>query len=200
MQRIICEILKSEIESSGVAWLDRVCGLVEPLQVNVTKDVIKKIPAYREPSQTGCNVGNDYIACVPDTGLKSIIYMESDTPSQVGISSRWTEYELPVTIVCWLNLKQINPAFTDYSQFANELLNNIPEFPTIQQPVAYMRAWLRETKHSPDVFTNYDYDEAEQQFLIYPFDYFSLTVLVRFRFMNGCYTPITLDPSPCKTY
>jgi hypothetical protein len=200
MQKQICEILKDEINASGIAWLDVVCGKVETLQVTGGTDVVKRIPAYRNTGQAGCDISNDYVACHPNTDKKSIIYMETGEPSYITETSRWMEFDLPVTIVCWLNLKQINIANTDYTPFASELINAIPEFPTAQQPFAFVRASCRETKHTPDVFSNYDYDEPEQQYLTYPFDHFALTVNVRYRFMLNCYTPITNNPSPCKTY
>jgi hypothetical protein len=203
MNRQIAELLKTEIATSGLNWLDQVSGMVEPLQNKVKKgdsNIVKTEPVYRKPFQAGCNVNNDYETCIPRTEKKSVIYIEAEDCQRVNETIRYQEYTLKLSVVCWLNLKQINPAYEDAGIFINELLSVVKSSLPNSAPYNTIRVDFGGVKRDLGTVNKYDYDEAETQLWIYPFDFFVAEFDVTFRRYNVCRENVVLNPQSCKTY
>lgn len=203
MNRQIAELLKTEIATSGLNWLDQVSGMVEPIQIKVRKGdatVVKTIPGYRLPNQTNCKTGVDYETCTPLTEKKSVIYIEADDCQRINETIRWQEYTLKLSVVCWLNLKQINPAYEDAGIFINELLSVVKSSLPNSAPYNTIRVDFSGAKRDLGMVNKYDYDEAENQMWIYPFDFFVAEFDVTFRRYNVCRENVVLNPQSCKTY
>jgi len=203
MERQITELLKTVISTSGLTWLDVVCGMVETVQMKATTPdgtVTHAVPAYRQPGQTGCNKGNDYTLCVPDTSDRSIVYIEAERPNVIKVTTHYDEYTLPVTIVGWLNLKQINVAYENASGLVDELLSVIGSSLPNSAPYNTIRVDMTGSSRDLSVVNKYDYNEAENQMWIYPFDFFTIGLNITFRRKHVCHGSTSLDPSACKTY
>ncbi len=203
MNRSIAELLKTEIQSSSIAWIDLVCGMIEPLQIKTKKGdgvAVKTIPGYRNPNRAACDINNQYQDCSPATAKKSIIYIEAGECSRQSETIRWQEYKLRLSVTCWLNLKQINSAYTDASDFADELLAAIGSSLPNSAPYNTIRVDYAGTSRDLAAVNKYDYDEPENQSWIYPFDFFVLEFDVTFRRTTACHRTVTLNPSGCKVY
>jgi hypothetical protein len=203
MQRIICELLKEAIIDTGLAWLDSVNGMVEPLQIKVggkTSVITKTIPVYRNPSQTGCKKGNDYTECVPRTALKSLVYLEPDNPSNNAHTGRYDEFDMTVKIILWLNLKQLNIAEETAANYADELMGNLPHSLANLSPYNTIRVDIDNCERNLSDVNKYTYDEAESQMWIYPFDFSVISMKIRFRRTNTCHATTVSNPSVCKIY
>lgn len=203
MQRVICDLVKTAIETSGLDWLDVVCGMVEELKVtNQSGDgsSVKTIPAYRLPGQTQCASHNDYIAAIPDTTKESLIYIEADPPSVITSTSRYDEFQLPLTIVCWVNLKIINQNYTDASLLTDELLSVIPDSLAAVSPYNTIRVDLTNVSRDLARVNKYDYNEAENQMWIYPFDFFTIQLRVTYRRTRACAGSTSMNPTNCKVF
>jgi len=203
MQRTICDLVKTAIETSGLQWLDVVCGMVEEIKVtNQQGDgtVIKTLPAYRLAGQTQCEAHNDYIYCIPDTSKESLIYIEADNQSLVSSTSRYDEYQLPLRVICWTNLKVINQNYSDASLLTDELLSIIPDSLAAYSPYNTIRVDVTDVNRDLGVVNKYDFNEAENQMWIYPFDFFVISLRVTYRRTRACSGHSSMLPSGCKVY
>lgn len=203
MQRDICELVKDAINATSLGWLDRVCGMVETIQekvVTANGTVVKQYPAYRNPRQRGCDAGNSYQRCTPDTKLRSLVYLEAEEPNSEALTANYTEYAMRVNVVVWCNLKQINPVYYDASDIADELMGTLPDRLTASGAYHTIRLDVNGCSRDVGIINKYSYDEAESQYLIYPFDFTIISMMVRFRRTNNCHGSTVLNPSSCKNY
>lgn len=203
MQRAICELIKNEIIASNLSWLDVVCGMVEPMQATIRNDegtITKTLPAYRKPKQTGCKIGNDYIGCIPDTNNQSVIYIEAGDNNVNASTSHYDEYTLPVKVVCWVNLNAINMGYDDASILSDELLSVIGSSLSSSAPYNTIRVEYKGMNRDVDAVNKYDYNEAENQMWIYPFDFFVIDLEIIYRRTRNCHLSSFENPSGCKTY
>lgn len=203
MQREICEILKNEINGLSLVWADRVCGMVEQIseKVMTASGTITKIyPAYRNPNQTGCSANQDYTRCLPETSLRSLLYMEAGEPSRTATTYRYDEYTLPIQVVIWVNLIFINPAYHNASFFADELVGELSAIIGDSAPYNTIRLEFVGESRNLGVVSRYSMDEAESQMWLYPFDFTVVSVNIRFRKTRNCHENVALNPSSCKVY
>ena len=204
MQREICEILKAEIEAINLDWFDRVCGMVETISEKVAVvgggTNVKQYPAYRNAGQRGCNAANDYTRCIPETALRSLLYMEANEPQQTAHTFKYDEFTMRVNIVLWLNLKKLNPSYMDASDFVDELMGNLPKQLANTTPYHTIRLRLASCQRDLGMMTKYSYDEAESQMFIYPFDFSVVSVDITFRRTANCHGTIIYNPSTCNRH
>ena len=204
MQRAICEILKAEIEALNLSWFDRVYGMVETISEKVPTVgggvTVKQYPAYRNPGQRGCNAANDYTKCLPETALRSLLYMEANEPQQTAHTFHYDEFNMRVNIVLWLNLKKLNPSYMDASDFVDELMGELPKALTNTTPYHTLRLHLASCQRDLGIVNKYTYDEAENQMWLYPFDFSVVSVDVKFRRTANCHGSIIYNPSTCNRY
>jgi hypothetical protein len=203
MQRTLTESIKAAVNATGLTWLDKVCGRVETIQEKIITpngNITKSYPAYRDPNQTGCAAGNNYQRCSPDTKYKSLVYMEASEPVRDLITANYDEYSMSVDIVIWLNLKKLNNTYANASDFADELMAALPD--RLNPTGAYNTIRMDQNGCSRDIaiINKYSYDEAESQYLIYPFDITVISLSVKFRRTKNCHKSTALNPSECNKY
>ncbi len=51
--------------------------------------------------------------------------MEADEPSKEADTHQYQQYNMRINVVLWLNLKQLNPAYTSASDFIDELMGEL---------------------------------------------------------------------------
>lgn len=203
MQRYISELVKDAINATALSWLDRVCGMVETIQekvVTANGTTVKQYPAYRHPGQRGCDAGNNYDRCIPDTKFKSLIYLEADSPNVETTTANYDEYSMRINVVIWCNLTKINPSYYDATAIADELMGSLPDRLTALGAYHTIRLDIVGCSRDTGMINKYSYDEAESQYLIYPFDFSVITLNLRYRRTNNCHGSTVLNPSTCNKY
>ena len=166
------------IDIKTLTFADRVGGIVYPLQrKNVDKDgrsIIKTIPIY-------ANIDDEcdksiYVDFVPNDKYMSCIYFES-TPERIITEHSYggqVAAQCTLTVVGWFNMKKINQCKAS----ADSLLRNVI-YKIISKKVVDDTDVVIELNsidfRNPSVFSKYSYDEAEKQYLIYPYDFGSAT-------------------------
>jgi len=201
--RAITEELKKAIIATSINWLDVVCGVIEPIKVNIQAGESVKsltIPAYRQPRQMGCKKGNDYTECVPNTEFKSLIYIEAENPSNKIHTTRYEELEMRCKIVCWLNLNEINTIYDNADDLANELLNSLPSMLPNIAPYHSIRLDIDALHRDIGDVNKYDYNEEENQYWIYPFDFFIIDTTITYRRNKNCNNDTSISSRDCKIY
>jgi hypothetical protein len=161
-----------------LSFADRVGGIVYPLQrKHIDKDgrsVVKTIPIYQS-TEIGCDNAS-YVDFVPNDDYKSCIYFESSAERAITDHTRLGQVatECTLTVVGWFNLRKINQGLTS----AEAMFRNIV-YKILQKSVVGDTDVVVELSNidfrNPAIFNRYSYDEAEKQYLIYPYDFGSAT-------------------------
>ena len=190
IRTIIKQILP---DLQAVNFTDLVCGVVTQGVRNIQDEgttVARKVFPMYENDPIDCKNG-DYVLCVPDEKYRSLIYFE-----EVGntITTK-TNYEIKmsseVRMVVWWDTKQIGNTITS-AELMGLLIQNMPEKVADISNLFNIKINLSGIeKKSANIFSSYTYDEAETQYLIFPYDYGSIVFTVTYS-VNLCLEDIDL--------
>ena len=196
MTEKIAQLILNEI--STLNWLDKIGGVVKPLRVNVKGGVEKVYPVCLN-SETICD-SSRYTDMVPDSSKRSILYFEDGGVDVIESGCKYTDMEASLKLVCWVNLPRINNAYTNAEIIKLNLINSIPSRIANTDWVTKIRVIFDgEEPKSAGIFSEYTYDEAEIQYLIYPYDFFALNYKIRYSVPmdSDCLTAVVINPAVC---
>jgi hypothetical protein len=194
MNSKIAEILKDQV--SGLSWIDKIAGLVRPVTYTDKAGTKKTMPVYYRDNPTLCDPG-DYTDLVPDSSKMSILYFEDGGMDVANAGCMFIDITSSLKLVCWCNLKLINPAYSSALALKLEVIRTIPINIANTDWVTKINVSF-EGEDSGDPFKSYTYD-AQKQYMMWPFDYFALNYKVRFSIPRNaeCYDDIVLNPQIC---
>lgn len=192
----IVTILKGQI--STLAFIDKIGGIVKPLIIKkVTEGTINKtIPVCFNSTKAVCNT-SDYTDYCPNTNYKSVSYFEIKDINETDSNSKYVTYEGQLRFTCWLNLPKINGLSIPISNIPFEALGVITRQINNSSPFAFAQITKIDITRDENIFSPYTYDEAENQYLIYPFDFFALDITVTFRVPYACINNVAINPNSC---
>ena len=198
IRKIVSEILPY---LEALNFSETVAGCVQTLSVNRpikdNKVINKKYPVYINENKDTCD-NSDYIALIPNSDKKSIIYFEENGISSKMINNELIEVTANVKLIFWCNLKKINSTFTDSELLKLNIIKAIPDQLQNVSPYSFIRLnYIGEDYKGVQVFNKYTYNEEEKQYLIFPYDYFALNYEILFYVGKNCVEEITINPSVC---
>lgn len=161
-----------------LTFADRVGGVVYPLQKkHVDKEgrtVVKTIPIYKQDA-TNCNT-DAYIDFVPNDKYKTCIYFESSPERAITEHTHGGQVatQCTLTVVGWFNLKKINQSLTSAESMFRNIIYKILQKTVVGDTDVVVDLTSIDFRN-PATFSRYTYDEAEKQYLIYPYDFGSAT-------------------------
>ena len=186
---------------TALNFSDRVAGISYILELPVLTDnnqtVIKRFPAVQNTNKNQCAL-NDYVELIPDDSLKSLVYFELLSNNIQEENLQYQQYQATVRLTAWFNLRNINENLTNCEQLL-QLINNAIPFRLDDFSNTYRITIETSDKRIRDktIFSAYTYNEAEKQYLIYPFDFGHINLTINYR-VDKCATDITIDPNPCN--
>jgi len=196
MLKLIVEEIKDILESE-LSFADLVCGLSQNVKKTITdengKAIQKNFPVYYDAKE---NDGS-YIDLTLDDSYKSMLYfkeiatlVKEDRQSYIIVNST-------VRLICWWNYKAVNKDTTN-SLMSAYILSKLPaSLPDMDFLNGIQIKVLNMPKNDSAIFSEYSYNEAETQFLLYPYDFFSVELGINYRFSKPCVPDIELNPSIC---
>lgn len=163
---------------TGLSFVDKIGGVVYPFQNKTIGEgggvFIKTIPIYGN-NPTVCK-NEPYIDLVPDERYRSVVYFEATPETITSTMGSKVVAECTLTLVAWFNLPRINQMFTadnakhNCEAMIRALVNQIKGKHTIGDSVIDIE--LTEMNYrDPAIFGRWSYDEAEKQYLLFPFDF-----------------------------
>jgi len=126
--------------------------------------------------------------------------MEAEEPSSEAHTTNYDEYNMRVNLILWLNLTRLNPAYEDASDYADELMGELPDRLAASGAYHTIRVDVNGCSRDLGMVNKYSYDEAESQQWIYPFDFTVISINVRFRRTKTCHADTVYNPSTCQFY
>ena len=199
----ITDILKGQIESKSLSYIDVLAGLTDVDHVNKqvsSNSLIQKIyPTYCGLTD-GCD-GKQLLPLIPDKKLKSLFYFEDLRGITVVNTDRgFVNYTGYVRLIAWLNPKLLGsndcsitaPIMTEIISILQSKTFNSGDFAKIRTRI------LNIPTKSETLFSKYKYSPNFIDILDKPYDYFALDIAIDFSIHTSCITKFTANtPIEC---
>lgn len=187
-------------------YLDRVSGMVQVYDKVIEAEegvtVTKKIPITSFACFQDCaTTSQAQVAMIPDSRYKSLLYFEDGGVSGPVKVNGGMQYQSKLRIVCWLNTKLINGQTNMLmsGQIMTDIIKKVSGNPFNLTPFTRIAVKVSNIPiQNADIFSPYDYSEQETQYLMAPFEYFALDLLVSFVIPFDCMPEINCEQDPCS--
>ncbi len=178
-------------------FIDKLAGVVKPItKVDLDKDnkpVKKTFPVSCDASLSDCFASGRYKDFIPNSSLGCMVYFEDVANQYLGRDGRKFAWKAQYRLVCWLNQNKLGAAGCSVtSQIITTFISAFPENPF--NSGIFQRGEVSVLAQDPksfNPFAKYSYDEEKTQFLMHPFDYFSLQIEYKYMLDKACFTPFT---------
>lgn len=192
---IVANILHEYIKD--LAWADKTAALIRVATRTTESGVRQYFPVACQLTEAECNAGR-YQDLMPDDRKKSVMYFEDNGGVQYKRKAGSVDiYEAHLRLVGWLNIKLLGQ--TDCSITAGAIGDILRALPGKVAPAVASTYGLSnvlihyagEAKKDVNIFSKYSYNEAQTQYLLYPYDYFALEFSVEFSMNKECLPTLT---------
>lgn len=198
----------------GLSFVSKTAGAVQTLKKPIANGKTLKLPVARQVYKKGigsmdvegwfevgaevtCDTEQPYYELLPDTKETGILYFESLGARSASHNKRYSTFTGFLKLVCWLNLKKIGTDIEPYL-LGEAVMANMPQ--EIEPDGYFMGAHLKVAQIAPkrpSPFDQYDLNEAQRQYITYPYDYFSFNIEYKVMVLNACASNIELNPNIC---
>lgn len=192
----------------NLPFIEKYGGVVQTIQKVIPgtdgeKSVVKRIPistVHQAPENCSL-VDATSLHFIPESKLKGLLYFE-DGGSVIDVSRRHTGlvyWRSRLRLVVWMNQKLLKEKYdiemgsVAMNQIIGLLVTN-PENRDVFKALSARVASIPPATSA--LFSEYDYNEKETQFLMPPYDFFAIDLDVFFGIPKGCKVPVVLDPNP----
>jgi hypothetical protein len=183
MIETILNALSEKINGSS-DFLSKPCGVARLQRERVEKKV-KVYPVVPNLDPNTCNK-QPYLAMVPSTDETAYCFFEVIDDLVNENEKKRFKAIATVRLVGWINTKR----FENYKSSSIELslmkylsISNL-ELPSNITPTSL--EILRIEPKNAQIFSKYTFDEVETQYLMHPFDYFSIQFKIIYTIAYGC--------------
>lgn len=188
------EIIKSKLEP--LLFIDKLAGVVKVLTKvdfdGENRKVIKKFPVSCSLTLDECESTGKYSDLIPNSNLGCIVFFEDlglRFVKQDGFKQLWKgSYKL----IGWVNNPKLGTNNCSVTgQIISTIIGQFPINPFNSGIYHSVKIQVigQEPKTGQNPFSKYTFDEEKLQYLMYPFDYFSLLIDVDFEINRKCLTP-----------
>lgn len=189
----IGDIIKGYLQS--LSFIDKLAGVVKVLnKVDVDqngKTITKRFPVACNVDFSTCNTSDKYKDLIPDSSLGCIVFLEDLGVRFIGNKGNKQGWKASYRLVGWVNNSKLGTDNCSVTgQIIASVINKFPIVPFnngIYQSVV-INVIGQDPKTGNDPFSKYSFDESKTQYLMYPFDYFSLIIDVNFDIDKRCLT------------
>lgn len=185
MNKELANIIKGKI--AELPFIDTLAGLVKTIEFSSLepkeKGRIVKFPASVDSNETPKDRPWQYADLVPNSKKKSVVYFEDRGLSTVGKNKFGVAFESNLRLVVWLNEQ-------DSISAANAMVSTlqaIPEGHFNEAGLSMIKVVPGKILTSNDkIFAEYSYQEAINQYLMFPFSAFAIDLKTTFNASGQC--------------
>jgi hypothetical protein len=189
MIHTIGEILRDKIKN--FSYVNKIAGVVQTAVDKGTDGKVDRFPVACNVIGADCEeVGGRLLDLIPDDTKKSIFYFE-DLGGAVFQEKKGDDLEFisRIRLVGWLNLKKLGQ--TDCGITAKVVAHLITRMESTNQInyTPFTRLTIKvqnQVSKQPTIFSKYTYAQTKAQFLIFPFDYFAIDLIVKYSINKNC--------------
>ena len=176
-------------------FLTKVGGVVRSQKQNVGGT--DKIYPVAFVESGGCVTAN-YTDFAPNSKEVGISYFElfENNPSAIN-GGNIQSFQARLRLMCWLNISKISVKDTGVlTAIVWKKLRSLNLAPA-QHIRGAILTLEREEAKSASLFAKYTYDETESQYLMLPFDYFSMVLHLNYTVAWDCLPTVTVNNTEC---
>jgi len=187
MVKELANVLKSQL--NNIAFLEVIAGIVQPVIDTRYNDSSglkfpKKIPVSYDTSKGKSPYLGMERQLVPDKAYKSILYFEDFGSTQQAGKANTLTWLSKLRLVCWMNKVKIGyDIHSDVTmRCMDEVLNRLIKGQGINQQ-GITKLFITAgaiVQQDAQIFSRYNYDDAELQYLRPPYEYFAVDLNCRY--------------------
>lgn len=174
------------------SWITRKGGLLKILTKN-SQGVIGKFPISINRNKSVCN-NADYINLLPDSREKAISFIRINDIEFLE-SFGFIDAEVNMSINVWVNTDKINPVL-ETEDLMLDIIKSIPDKIANSGNLCKIMTELISSSRG-NIYSDSTIKEEDKQFLMLPYDSFTLTYKINFSFRKQCIGDIILNPNNC---
>ena len=186
MNNKIANIFKGYLET--LSWSDKVAGLVQTASIRTADGEAKSYPISCDVTADACVKGEDQ-SLTPDSRKKSVLYFEDKGVTMIERQGNRLKFQSSMRLVGWINLRLIQEVQCDkdtigcgtIGDYVIEVIKLLPTSPikTVDF-ISIMVTDIAEAERDVSIFSKYTYSETGVQYLLFPYGFFALDLLVDF--------------------
>lgn len=197
----LIEILRRKDALKFISLWGGVVQTLETTEAGSTEDkkIIRRIPISDYFITERCGEKPQYMPMVQDSSESGIIYFEDNGSVQetsVNISGKLTAWRCNLDLVCWLNRKKIANEYTEFvnQRVITEIVKQLSFRRKNEDCFIGMQVSVNSIKpQTASIFGKYSYDEKVNQYLLAPYEYFSISLEIKFFINPECLQKLTLN-------
>ena len=198
------DIIKSFLVQ--LTFIDRLAGVVRVV-TKVDQDennnrIVKKFPVACNVTSDDCFADGTLKDLIPDSSKGCIVFLEDQAMQFVGMRGQKQQWKGSYKIIGWVNNAKLGyEECSITSKIIGSIINKMPtvHFNSGNYQSVNIQILGQEPKTGQNPFSKYTINEEQSQYLMYPYDYFSLIAQVIFEIDKRCLDEFTAnDPIICK--
>jgi hypothetical protein len=177
-------MIKARIE--GLDFVDKIAGLVSVTYMKID-DVQKSFPVACDVTAEDC-ISGAYNDLCPNSKYRTVLYFEDGGVEFKSRSGIWTCFTSHLRLVCWINVGKYKAdccgdvlSCSASADIIKKIICALPAQPENIDPYSkFYPVVTSQVIRSNSIFANYSYNETQTQYLMSPYDYFSLNIATDF--------------------
>lgn len=199
IEKVIDQVVTGDLAALS-SLFSKIGSLVRVQRQRTTEGKEIAFPVVFTAAGIQCEPGN-YIDLSPNSKERGILYFQLlSNPTSSDIGHGVFQLEAVLRLVAWFNVVQLNPS--DPLLLAANVIKTI----NVKQPGIGTPAYLSNIVMQFDgfeqkdarIFQGFTYDESRSQFLMYPYDYFSIRYRAQATFKPSCVPAVTHSENECS--
>ena len=170
-------------------WIDKLAGLTQVAKINQKSGdgtVEKRYPVSCAVTLEDC-VEGCYNDLAPNSAYQSVVYFEDGGLSFVRQAGNKLYYESTLKLIAWLNYKKLGGGCGSTGNYIIDIIRALPTYPvSIDDLLGVNIRVVSQMIRSDSIFSQYTYNEPVTQFLLLPYDFFSLEIKTNFYLIPAC--------------
>jgi hypothetical protein len=185
MIHLVADVLRDYVAT--IHWIETSAGIAVPIKKKLS-GVEKVSPGYL--------VNGSYIDLSPNNKSKGIAFWHTGESVVISETAQKVNERVDMDLVCWYNLKSIDIAANNSSWLAMEVHDAIPRSFRNDNGIIAAKINYQGISQDYNIWSGYGFDDANNQFLTYPYGFFVLRYEILYWYSRNCVTT-TKTPGVC---
>jgi hypothetical protein len=169
-----------------LTWIDKLAGLTQVARIN-QNGVEKRYPiSCQTSSEDACTEGC-YNDLAPNSAYQSVVFFEDEGFNFDHQAGNKLYYNSTLKLIAWLNYNKLGGGCGSTGNYIIDIIRALPSYPVnIDDLLGVNIRVMSQAIRSDSIFSKYTFNEFATQFLLLPYDFFSLEIKTSFYLIPEC--------------
>jgi hypothetical protein len=169
-----------------LTWIEKLAGLTQVVKIS-QNGVEKRYPVSCAMAFDNACVEGCYDELAPNSAYKSVVYFEDGGFNFVKQERNKLYYDSTLRLIAWLNYNKLGGGCGSTGNYIIDIISAMPSHPVnIEDLLGANFRVVSQAIRSEDIFSKYTYNVYATQYLMLPFDFFSLEIKTSFYIIPEC--------------